>query len=339
MVLAVSGALSTLYYRDSVRYTTNAALERLSAASVATGINVTNAFGNIADVLRIAASSDAVEHIVRQDGPKPPTSMGPRDSQGRDALALFFKAMLSANPSFTQLRLIGVADQGREIVRVDQTSKGVVRIPEGRLQQKGQRPYFEAALEHQWAKGVADKKNANQVLFTDVSYNREHGQISYPPTLTLRVIKPVFSSDGSLFGFLIANVDYLRLMKRISNDLAVSGSFYIIYSNGEYFEFSGSGSVLNLRLAGATAQISSSVVDEVLAQMPAEGSIQRSDSISHYVSVDLPATPSGQPIKVMLQVPRTALLADVNQTARKNGLLLLVLSLAAIAVYAQSLSH
>ena len=62
----------------------------------------------------------------------------------RNRMAVVFQELLRANPNYYQARLIGVADGGREIVRVERdTPDGPVRVVADRaLQRKGHEPYF-----------------------------------------------------------------------------------------------------------------------------------------------------------------------------------------------------
>ncbi|MBK8776080.1 MAG: hypothetical protein IPO25_01185 [Saprospiraceae bacterium] len=48
-----------------------------------------------------------------------------------------FKALLYSKPAYFQVRLIGVADGGRELVRADRTNDGVVLAPRQNYSKRG----------------------------------------------------------------------------------------------------------------------------------------------------------------------------------------------------------
>jgi len=75
-------------------------------------------------------------------------------------------------------------------VRVNSSGGEVVVVAEQNLQEKGQRDYFQAAV----------RLKAGEVYYSDVNYNREHGEIALPLQIVLRVAVPVFSPTGELFG-------------------------------------------------------------------------------------------------------------------------------------------
>src|SRR5262249_61370852 len=74
---------------------------------------------------------------------------GPTVAEGKERFASRLAAELVAKPNYSQFRVIGVADGGREILRVDRSGQdGTIRVvPDAELQPKGDRGYFRRALE------------------------------------------------------------------------------------------------------------------------------------------------------------------------------------------------
>src|SRR5262249_36294467 len=124
---------------------------------------------------------------------------GSTEAQWRERLASRFVAELGAKPTYSQYRLIGIADGRRGIVRVDRMGPGgAVRVvPEAELQRKGDRDYFKATI----------SLPAGAFYSSPIDLNREGGAIETPIVPTLRVASPVYSHDGNPFGILIINVD------------------------------------------------------------------------------------------------------------------------------------
>jgi hypothetical protein len=113
----------------------------------------------------------------------------PRDDalqlQARDRLASRFVVEVSAKPSYSHFRLIGIRDGGREIVRVDRRGPdGAIRVlPDAELKRRSDRDYFKAAI----------KLPAGEVHVSPLGFYEEAHRAS-----TLRVAASVLAADGSL---------------------------------------------------------------------------------------------------------------------------------------------
>ena len=172
-------------------------------------------------------SAVAIEGIVRASLAG---GTDPRDgvtlAAWRDRLARRFVAELAANPDFLQFRVIGIADGGREILRVDrQEPGGTIRVvPDGELQQKGDREYFQQAVD----------LPAGEVYVSPVELNREHGAIVVPHVPVVRAATPIHTPDGKAFGIVIINVD-LRTTFALIRSRAVGGALtYVVNERGDY---------------------------------------------------------------------------------------------------------
>ena len=131
--------------------------------------------------------------------------------------------VLRQRPAYEQIRFIGIADQGREIMRVERRGNEIFRVAENQLQQKGNRPYFQKAI----------KLQAGLYDFSDVNLNREHGHIVYPPQPVIRVAVPVFTGEAKVFGALVINVNFEALthsLKKSPKDVY----YFITNQNGDY---------------------------------------------------------------------------------------------------------
>ncbi|MES9876296.1 MAG: EAL domain-containing protein [Candidatus Sedimenticola sp. PURPLELP] len=142
-------------------------------------------------------------------------------SKGLDAL---FQHFIASRPRYMQVRLVGVADGGREVIRVDQHAGEIVLVDKHVLQQKAGEPYFEKSLS--LARG--------DVYFSNVDLNREFGKIAEPRTWVLRASSPVFSSSGEPLGFFIINVNFSELFRELLSSTEVDGgkAGYILGQGG-----------------------------------------------------------------------------------------------------------
>lgn len=144
----------------------------------------------------------------------------------RERIAADFLAVLEANTSYDQLRLIAAEQPGFELVRVDRGgSGGAVRIvPEADLQPKGDRPYFlgTVGLEH------------GQIHVSEIELNRELGTIDPRHVPVLRLSTPVHDPGGDLFGILVINVDMRLALDSVRTSISPGGRVYLANQRGDF---------------------------------------------------------------------------------------------------------
>ncbi|MAY89338.1 MAG: hypothetical protein CML02_21785 [Pseudooceanicola sp.] len=148
------------------------------------------------------AGMPPISGIIRTD--RDAAGIDPMDgssaAQWRTRLEDIFAQMSMDRPHYTQLRFIGRADNWHEIVRVDMTEGRTFRVSSDQLQAKGREPYI--------AEFTTMERGAGR--FSDVTYNREHGQITGPPTI--RYVQPVIDDSGVVFGAVVINADFTALL-------------------------------------------------------------------------------------------------------------------------------
>jgi PAS domain S-box-containing protein len=202
-------------------------LKRLEgdARWLATGLNA-HVLGVQSDVLALrgAASVDGIVRAHLAGGVDPVT--GQPESIWRDQLTRLFVAALTAKPAYVQLRYVGVADDGREIVRVDRAGGGgAVRVvSEAELQAKGDRPYMRGTL------ALA----AGGIYLSPIDLDDVHGIIETPHVPVLRAATPVYAPDGRPFGALIIDADLRPAFARLRRQAPAGGQVYVFDDRGDY---------------------------------------------------------------------------------------------------------
>lgn len=154
-----------------------------------------------------------------------------------ERLETLYMTVIREKPYYTQIRLIGLEQNGQELLRINQTPYGLVSVAPDELQQKGDEPYFQEALAFfQQDRDVQsiEVDHEHEVYFSEITLNREHGVVSEPKTATLRVISPLYASGGALFGFVVINIDYEQLVGAALRGLNVP---HVIYLTNENFDF------------------------------------------------------------------------------------------------------
>jgi PAS domain S-box-containing protein len=142
-------------------------------------------------------------------------------------LGIIFRSILQANPDLTQARFIGVADGGRELVRVNRVGDSFEIVDQAHLQRKGDRPYF---------KNTA-KLRSGEVYLSAIDANVENGAVVKPYETTIRAGTPVFTERGEFFGIIVANANansWLHELSELGGLSGASGRVFAANQNGDY---------------------------------------------------------------------------------------------------------
>ena len=124
-------------------------------------------------------------------------------------LETIFESYLESTEAAYQVRYIGLANDGLELVRAEQTISGIEIIHKNQLQKKGNRNYFN---------DITTLK-INSIYFSDITLNRENGAIEIPYNPTLRVAITVNAQDSTLFGFVIINMAMRPFFRSLQDNL------------------------------------------------------------------------------------------------------------------------
>lgn len=164
--------------------------------------------------IRRAQERDGFDRIGRSDA-----------RQWKQRLQQIFLAVAAARSEYSKVRLIGVADKGRELVRVERAANGKSRaVTEDLLQAKGERYYFREAA----------RLESGQIYLSGINLNRKHGQISVPHQPTLRAATPVQDPSGEVFALVVANVDMNAVFARVLAFKDPRESLYITNEHGDF---------------------------------------------------------------------------------------------------------
>lgn len=135
-----------------------------------------------------------------------------------------FAEYLKIHPEVRQLRFIGLANNGRELVRVERQEYDVVVVPSKQLQEKASADYF--------AKGV--KRTEGEVAVSRVTLNRERGEIEVPHVPTMRLMTPIHSPTGGVFGLVVMNIDLEWAFNLLHEKLHPGIRVYLLNMSGEF---------------------------------------------------------------------------------------------------------
>lgn len=228
-------------------------------------------------------------------------------------LAEIFSGFMQTDSYLAQSRYIMLAEQGQEIVRIDRTEQGIKRLTGPQLQKKGQRDYVKAA----------SKLDNNTVYISPINYNRENGEMQLPYVSMYRVAKPVFDSEGQVFGVLVTNYFAEELINSLTFNTPVGINLYLLNHNDQFlyhpnpklrfaFEF---GQTNNWHDEFSTTQLMSEYTALPLTDLPAHYYLSREITLAGDVAM--------HPLKLVVAIDTDYLLKEVTQ--RRDNFMLVVI--------------
>jgi diguanylate cyclase (GGDEF)-like protein/PAS domain S-box-containing protein len=134
-----------------------------------------------------------------------------------------FAAFLRAHPEYLQARYIGVAGEGRELVRIESRNGSVAVALREALQADGGQDYFRAGL----------MLTAGRVHLSEFTLYRDPGKAEAPQPM-LRAVTPVFDASGRVFGMVALDKDVGPLFASAAAALPSGVLGYIADQQGRY---------------------------------------------------------------------------------------------------------
>lgn len=130
------------------------------------------------------------------------------------------------NPAYLQLRVLGLKNAGREVVRVNRTNENVVVVDNTQLQEKAHRDYFRNTM----------KLKRGEIYVSPFELNREQKEIVTPYQPVVRISAPVFDQAGafSKLGIVIINIDSNRLFDKVKSFTSKNADFFVANELGQF---------------------------------------------------------------------------------------------------------
>ena len=276
------------------------------------------------DVLFLAHTPPVagIARAIANGGVDPQT--GRSEQAWRDELAGIFMARMAVEPDYFQLRLIGVADKGRELVRVDRRDSRLLRIASADLQQKGDRDYFQDT--------VALKQS--QVYLSRINLNREYGRVSIPHVRTLRAATPLYTEQGRLFGMVIVNLDMGHILDRLTTSTSHDLSVFIANDRGDYLAHPDHYKTFGFDL-GSPQRLQDDMPDLApafsqprgFAEMVLDETVQQQSELVHLLKVFFDPQQPDRFLAVVQSAPRSAVTAGATRLEQHSVLIGLLLAL------------
>ncbi|GAA4011680.1 sensor domain-containing diguanylate cyclase [Actimicrobium antarcticum] len=221
--MALFGILSTSLigyyaYSKSRELLIAASEDKLLTATQVVGQRFTDSLAPATDDLLLITSTPALRMVMEE-------AANPVDfAHNKAIIADLFAAMLKSHKDYLQVRLIGVGEHGRELIRADRTVTGIRLVHDDDLQEKGFLPYFFESI----------KLAPGTIYFSTINLNREQGKPSDRGVPTLRIATPLHTSAGNVFGIVVINLDLNRMFNRIRSNLPQSIDVILTNKSGDY---------------------------------------------------------------------------------------------------------
>lgn len=221
--IVITGATGLVVHYQNSRDLIQKEFRLLGQDSLAATLSLKQQVNDYIRDARFLSGVPPISGIIRSRD----TGVDPYDNTSlfmwKERLAVIFEQFLRQNPEYFQIRYIGVADNGRELLRVEKTADRITVTPEPELQAKGDTAYFRQAV----------SLGPSEILLSKINYNREHGRVTSPEIRTLRVALPVFDNTR-MFGMIIINVDIGPELDRLEAGSIASEGVYLFNPEGEF---------------------------------------------------------------------------------------------------------
>jgi PAS domain S-box-containing protein len=225
-LVAVSvAAVAWLNYRSVEQVVVPRVLDRIESQArlVAADLEsyVAGARGDIASLRASVAVNGLLR--ARQSGG---SADGFSEASWRELIVTRLSAELAAKPAYSEIRIIGIDDGGREIIRVDRSgpNEAIRIVPDAELEPRGDRTYFKETL----------KLRPGEIYVSTLNLDRSNRATLAQHRPTLRVATPISAPDGKPFGLYIINVDMRPAFDRVRASARPGESVYVINEHGDY---------------------------------------------------------------------------------------------------------
>ena len=224
LTLAIFAALGYWYWQTERQNVTQEYQQNLASQLSVRASNLDAVIADIERDVHLLSQVPPIQGIAWATSHK---GIDPRDGSSlaiwQQRLAHIFHAYAANRDMIMQVRYIGVAQNGTELVRVERDGQEFVTLPQQGLQPKGGHNYFTHT--------IALPEHA--IYISPINLNREHGVIQLPEQPTLRIATPVYYQQ-QVFGLVIINIDANKLLQVLTADLPADFELYMADQFGSF---------------------------------------------------------------------------------------------------------
>lgn len=305
-----------------------AARDRMDAAAQLHAQAIRTVFDQMTTDAGTLSRMPPVQGLIRTSavpGGRDPAD-GSTSAHWQHRLQAIFAAYLDSRPWYAQVRYIGLADGGRELVRVDRDTDGPRVIPSDGLQKKGDEPYMQPLA------AMRDGQIPPRAYFSDVTYNRERGQRDGPPMI--RLVRPVTDAGGQVFGAVVINAGFGQMLRAAHPRIGAGFRVTVLTDALDSLSFDDHGNSSPLVFhsdPGWTPPLQAAALQARGLRAGPDGVILAGDVALRAIRVLEPGPGRPFGLSVVTEMPRTLLFAASARVLRQTAIAALLLSVAATA--------
>jgi diguanylate cyclase (GGDEF)-like protein/PAS domain S-box-containing protein len=228
LLTVAAAALATLFIEETRLRQVYLSERRASLEEAAHGesVRLTQAIDRLRQDVLFLSNTPPVSGILRA---VQNNGYDPRDGDTRERweqrMRQIFVAFSNAHPGYYRIHYTGVADGGRDLVRIERRGGKVDASPA--LRSASGSEYFGAVL----------KLRRGQVHFSSFEPERETG--ADQSRLAVHAATPVFDENGKVFGMVAVDMDVAELLKHATLGLPPGVQTFIANRDGHYLLHSG----------------------------------------------------------------------------------------------------
>ncbi|WP_316173312.1 MULTISPECIES: PAS domain S-box protein [unclassified Bradyrhizobium] len=329
-------AVGWLGYRSLERALLPRALDRIESHSRLMATELENYVGGARNDINGYRASPNLATLIRtlKTGAPDPREGLPAQSW-RERVATRYFAELQAKPTYAMIRLVGIENDYRELIRVDRLGPGnTVRIvPENELITRGERNYIKETL----------SLPPGGIRLSPIILD---GNTTDPKTGVpmLCVGTPVFAPDGKPYAILMVDLDMRPIFAHLRTAARPGAQLYVVNARGDYLFHPESDREFASKRGRSTRW-----QDDFPTLAGATGSAEGFAQILHDEAdrpggvAFAPALLAGQEwVAVIETIPNTAFMAPalaIRKTAIEVGLIAMLCAAALAFVVARSLTR
>ena len=223
LVIAVIAAIQ-LETNES-RELANAEVAKRLAVQVALRTEIINdRNGQLRREVRFLATMPSLDGVIPNR-----TSDSGRQNANKKLLAEALGNFIRVNPEIQSMRVIGIADGGRELVRVGRSGDRTYTVPPGDLIRQQERDFF-----HEIA-----RRPPGSVYISGPDISRGNGRQDIQHIPVVRAGTPLFDKTGKLFGMIVVNLDARAMLNDFQRALQPPYEVLLSDERGRIFEDTG----------------------------------------------------------------------------------------------------
>ena len=223
LVLVTTAVVSFITYQSVTEAAIPHALDRLATRAMFIASNVETVLNSVGqDVASLQYSNGVAQlGVARTAVP----FVQETDKEIRESIAARLSRVLKAKSEYAQIRIIGVADGGRELVRVVRGGPGgAIRIvPDAELMQVGERDYFKRAVGQPKYSVYASPIELQEISGAD-----------RPASPMLHVAVPLWTANEQILGIGVIDLDLGPRFDRIRAEMSAENRVFLVDGAGHY---------------------------------------------------------------------------------------------------------